>query len=44
MEIGVQIVEIGVQKVETGVRLLLICTPVCGILLYERRRDKSVRY
>lgn len=44
MDIGVQIVEIGVQKVEIGVRLLLICTPVCDILLYERRRDKIVRY
>nr|DAM26328.1 MAG TPA: hypothetical protein [Caudoviricetes sp.] len=30
------------QKVETGVHLLLICTPVCDILLYERRRDKIV--
>lgn len=42
MDIGVQIVEIGVQEVEIGVHLLLICTPICDILLYERRRDKIV--
>ena len=34
--------DIGVQIVEIGVRLLLICTPICDILLYERRRDKIV--